>query len=225
MLFCAGRLVLLFSRKRLFSVKRTWAISGFREWVAILTKESIRKEILRIRGGLDAKTLILKSHQIALNLFTVKEFEMSLHVLFYLALDREVQTQEMIEYSFAKGKKVYVPIVFKGTHDLGITELVGLNIGFQRGHYGVREPEEKYLNIVPAEVVDFVVAPGLAFDFKGGRIGYGGGYYDRLMMNLSPAVQRVAVAFDFQVFDLVPQGDSDVPMHKIVTEKEAIHCR
>lgn len=190
-----------------------------------MTKESIRKEMMRIRGDLDADTLKHKSHQIALNLFAVKEFELSRHVLFYMALEKEVQTREMIERSLAKGKKVYVPVVFKEDRALGITELVGLNIGFKKGPYGVCEPEAKYLNIVPVAVVDFVVAPGLAFDFKGGRIGYGAGYYDRLLMSLSPDVQRVAVAFDFQVLDSIPQGDSDVPMHKIVTEKEAIRCR
>lgn len=177
-----------------------------------------------IRSSLDAETIKLKSRQIALNLFAVKEFELARNVLFYLSLDKEVQTDEMIERSLAMGKKVYVPLVSKKTCTLEVTELIGLNIGFKRGSYGVREPEKEYLKIVPATVIDFVVTPGLAFDFRGGRIGYGGGYYDQLLMSLSPSVQRVAVAFGFQVLDSVPQGETDVPVHKIVTEKEAIQC-
>ena len=150
---------------------------------------------------------------------------MARNILFYLSLDSEVQTDEMIERSIAMGKKVYVPLVSKETRTLKVTELFGLNIGFKKGPYGVREPEAEHLKVVPATVLDFVVAPGLAFDFKGGRIGYGGGYYDQLLMSLSPSVQRVAVAFGFQVLDSIPQGETDVPVHKIVTEKEAIQCR
>ena len=191
----------------------------------ISTKKSIREEMKAIRAGLDAETVKLGSKKIALNLFAIKEFQLARHILFYLALEKEVQTREMIERSLSMGKKVYVPLVDSVMRRLDITELVDLNIEFKKGSYGIYEPEDKYLKIAPVSIVDFVVTPGLAFDFKGGRIGYGGGYYDRLLKSLSPAVRRVAVAFDFQVIDSIPQEDSDVPVHKIVMEEETIHCR
>lgn len=191
----------------------------------VSTKESIRMEMKAIRARLDTEAVQLKSHRIALNLFELDEFQLARHVLFYLALEKEVQTREMIGQSFSMGKKVYVPVVEKEVRRLGVSELVDLNIEFKKGPYGINEPADKYLKAVPDAIIDFVVTPGLAFDFKGGRIGYGGGYYDRFLKGLPTTVQRVGVAFDFQVIDLLPQSDSDVPVHKIIMEEKTICCR
>jgi 5-formyltetrahydrofolate cyclo-ligase len=189
------------------------------------TKESIRMEMKAIRASLDKEAVQTRSHRIALNLYALDEFKHARNVLFYLALEKEVQTREMIGQSFAMGKRVYVPVVEKEMRRLGVSELVDLNIEFKKGPYGVNEPADKYLKAVPDSIIDFVVTPGLAFDFKGGRIGYGGGYYDRFLMGLPTAVQRVGVAFDFQVIDLLPQSDSDVPVHKIIMEEKTVCCR
>lgn len=190
----------------------------------ISTKESIRREMKAIRVCLDAETVKQKSHRIAGNLFALDEFQHSHHVMFYLALEKEVQTEEMIGRALAMGKKVYVPFVDKENRRLGITELLDLSMEFKKGSYGINEPADQYMKVVPDSMVDFVVTPGLAFDLKGGRIGYGGGYYDRFLKGLSPTIQRVAVAFDFQVVDSLPQGDSDVPVHKIVMEEKTVYC-
>ena len=191
----------------------------------IARHDGTRRRQRHSRAGLDADAVQQKSHRIALNLFALHEFQLARHVLFYLSLEKEVQTGEMIGKSLSMGKKVYVPVVDKAVRRLFITELVDLNIEFKKGAYGVNEPADKHLKVAPDSIVDFVVTPGLAFDVKGGRIGYGGGYYDRLLTGLSPAVQRVAVAFDFQVIDSVPQGASDVSVHKIVMEEKTICCR
>ncbi|MCH7623182.1 MAG: 5-formyltetrahydrofolate cyclo-ligase [Nitrospinae bacterium] len=78
--------------------------------------------------------------------------------------------------------------------------------------------------MVSPKVLDFVLVPGLAFDRKGGRIGYGAGYYDKFLKEVLDHVVRVGVAFDFQVLDSIPQTEFDVPVQKILTEKNSIIC-
>lgn len=77
----------------------------------------------------------------------------------------------------------------------------------------------------PAEV-DVALVPGLAFDVCGGRIGYGAGVYDRLLLRLRPSTIKVALAYDFQVHkEVLPQATHDLKVDYIVTEKQWIDCR
>lgn len=177
------------------------------------------------RAALDAETRARHSLEISRRLCALKEFEKSGNVMFYLSLEKEVQTEKMIEYSFQAGKAVYVPVVDKAARSLEVVELPGLDIQFEIGAFGIREPVKSLRKTVPRTRVDFVVTPGLAFDFEGGRIGFGEGYYDQLLKELPPSATRVGVVFDFQVVDSVPQLENDERVHFIITEKKTIDCR
>ena len=190
-----------------------------------IQKASIRKEILRIREGREDEDLRRMSRKIADHLFGLGEFQNSGHVLFYLSLEKEVRTDEMIGQSLNLGKSVYVPLVDKREGHLKISRLLGLDIEFQKGCFGIREPAVENLERVPPLVIDFVVAPGLAFDRKGGRIGFGSGYYDRFLGKIRSDAVCIALGFDFQVLDSVPQLEHDVRVRKIVTETGIINCR
>jgi 5-formyltetrahydrofolate cyclo-ligase len=73
--------------------------------------------------------------------------------------------------------------------------------------------------------VDLVVTPGLAFDRRGYRVGYGGGFYDRYLARLRPNAARTAIGFSFQVVEEVPADPGDERVHLVVTEAETIDCR
>jgi 5-formyltetrahydrofolate cyclo-ligase len=72
---------------------------------------------------------------------------------------------------------------------------------------------------VPDPAPDWILVPGLAFDRAGRRLGYGAGYYDRLLARL-PGVPRIAVAFSIQVIDQIPVDDHDLPVDILVTETQ-----
>jgi 5-formyltetrahydrofolate cyclo-ligase len=92
------------------------------------------------------------------------------------------------------------------------------------GHMGIPEPREPRL-LNPA-MIDVALVPGLAFDVCGGRIGYGGGVYDRLLPKLRATTLRIALAYDFQLLkEPLPQAEHDLQMDYIVTEKQWIDCR
>jgi 5-formyltetrahydrofolate cyclo-ligase len=191
----------------------------------IATKQSLRTDVLKARAMLDAEFVRAKSRKIAHALMLTREFQASRNLLIYLSLPQEVQTDEIIAAALASGKTVHVPLVCKEDENLQITVLESLDVPCKRGELGVREPEEKHRRLVDPGVVDLVVTPGLVFDKKGGRVGYGGGYFDRLFRHLSQNVRRIALAFDFQVVDKVPQTAGDAPMHMLITEERTLPCR
>ena len=177
-----------------------------------------------MREKLSEEALREKSREITKKLMELAEFQTCRNILIFLSLPREVQTEEMIQRSLASGKKVYVPLVDAAHKRLKISELSGLDIEFETSQFGIREPGPSHITIHPPAVLDFVLVPGLAFDRKGGRIGFGAGYYDRFLKGVADHVILVAVAFHFQVLETVPQTEFDVPVQRILTENETIIC-
>lgn len=189
-----------------------------------MSKTSIRKEMSRMRREMSLDAVVRKSHMIADRLFALEMFQESGDILTYLSLPQEVQTDSIIERALALGKNIYVPLVDRNEKRLLVTRLRGLDIGFVEGDYGVRVPAEKHWDIVPPSTVDLVVCPGLAFDERGGRLGFGGGYFDRLFRELPDRVFRLALAFQFQILKRVPVEEGDEFVQKIITEEVTIHC-
>ena len=187
-------------------------------------KATIRKEILEKRKSQDLEIGAAQSRSIIRTLLNHKEFQKADKILIYLSKDGEVSTDDLLGRAFELGKRVCVPVVDRGSDELRVSELPGPDISFRLGAFGVREPAEQDLNFLPPDQIDLVVAPGLAFDRRGGRIGYGKGYYDRLLSRLGSHVPRIALAFDFQVLDTVPQDESDIHVDAIITEKNTMNC-
>jgi 5-formyltetrahydrofolate cyclo-ligase len=93
------------------------------------------------------------------------------------------------------------------------------------GYMGIPEPavtEDRERDI---NDVTLVIMPGAAFDPKGNRLGYGGGYYDRLLSRLRRKIPLVALAYEEQLVDSLPAGPHDIRVHMIVTDRRVIHCR
>ena len=189
-----------------------------------LSKLKLRQEFREKRSILGEDYVIKRSLEIAKKLKAVKEFKDSKDILLFLSLKNEVQTGEIIKASLELGKRVYVPIVNDKSHQIMISELPRTNIVYKKGAYGIREPIKKYQSIVSPARVSFVVVPGLVFDFSGGRIGFGGGYYDYFLKGLSPYTVTAGVAFNFQVMEAIPLTENDVRVQKIITEEKTINC-
>jgi 5-formyltetrahydrofolate cyclo-ligase len=187
-------------------------------------KATIRKEILEKRQSQDPKARAAQSRSIVRTLLSYKEFQKAGQILIYLSKDGEVGTDDLLGRAFELGKRVCVPVVDQESGELRVSELPGPDTSFRLGAFGVREPVEEDLNFVPPDQIDLVVAPGLAFDRRGSRIGYGKGYYDRLLSRLGSQVPRIALAFDFQVLDSVPQDENDIRVDAIITEKSTMNC-
>ena len=85
-----------------------------------------------------------------------------------------------------------------------------------RATASIREPHPDLLKVSLTEL-DLVIVPGVAFDSLGRRLGYGGGYYDRLLATLTPGVPKIAGAYDLQVVAHIPSAPHDLRVDAIVT--------
>ena len=90
--------------------------------------------------------------------------------------------------------------------------------------FGIKEPKRERAQLLSPEEIDLFFVPGVAFDFTGTRLGFGGGYYDRLLAGL-PYKPIIALAFEIQITSQLPCGPFDIKMKKIITEDRIIECK
>lgn len=138
-------------------------------------------------------------------------------VALYLELADEVPTEPMVEACRHRGMDLFLP-VWDADRRVYVPALWLPDDNLRLGHYGVREPEAPRLALTAA--LDLVLVPGRAFTRTGGRLGRGGGYYDRfLTAPWAVAAVKVGVALDVQMVDDLPMSPRDVGLDWVVTEK------
>ena len=184
-----------------------------------MDKKYIRSTMLRRRNSLSREEVIDLSCKIEINLFSWKKFLSCDHILYYCSFGNEVMTDTMIDRSLSLRKKVYVPRILKKEGKLEICEIENLEKNFLINSLGMREPHGINVKTVSPVKIDAVVTPGLAFDRSGSRIGFGGGYYDKLFLELSDKSLRIGVAYDFQRAESLYQDFWDKKVHKVITER------
>ena len=182
----------------------------------------MRQIMLRRRNSLSPDEVKDLSDKIEINLFSWEKFLSCDHILYYLSFGNEVRTDAMIDRSLSLRKKVYVPRILKSAGKLEICEIKNLEKGFALNSLGIREPYRFNHQTFSPNKIDAVVTPGLAFDGSGGRIGFGGGYYDKLFLELPDKSLRIGVAYDFQRVQSLYQDPWDKKVEKVITEKNML---
>jgi 5-formyltetrahydrofolate cyclo-ligase len=182
-------------------------------------KRALRRAAIERRDLLSAGERSAKSERIVDRALGLPEVGAARTVMAFWSFGSEVQTAALIQRLHEAGKRVVLPRIVEG-EIAAVTYAPGDPVAATS--FGAMEPVGAEL--VPAEDVDVVIVPGVAFDRRGGRVGYGGGFYDRLLSR-APSAPAVAVAFDVQLVDGVPQGRNDSRVDVIVTEDEVIRPR
>jgi len=167
-----------------------------------------------------------KSQRICDRLMALPEFIKAREVLFYIDVRSEVRTRACIPKALALGKKVIVPYCVKD--ELALFPLEGMD-ELDLGAFKILEPKkelrERPEKQYDVKDVDLIIVPGVAFDKRGGRMGHGWGYYDRLLRRARPETPRVALAFQSQLFEEIPMDPHDIFMDKIITEEAVYDCK
>jgi 5-formyltetrahydrofolate cyclo-ligase len=149
-------------------------------------------------------------------------------VMWYVDAGSEVRTRHTLPEALTHGKRVVVPWCVVETNQLELFLLEDMS-ELVEGAYKILEPKDELRNLpakkVQPEELDLVMVPGTAFDPRGGRMGQGKGYYDRLLSRARPDAPLVALAFDCQIFDEIPVAAHDVFMDEVLTETRAIPGR
>ncbi len=131
----------------------------------------------------------------------------------YVAMPEEAPTKPLLENCWARGIAVVLPRI---TPAGLVLHKISSAVELVAGVWGILEPKENLPECAPEEI-DCVIVPGLAFDAHGGRIGFGKGYYDKLLTRLRPEVARIGWAFDAQIVGHVPMAEHDVRLDWVVT--------
>ncbi len=190
-----------------------------------MDKESIRKEALTAREALPVEDLISKSTNVAKQFLSTELYKNANTIMAYIDFRNEVQTEKIIKTAIADGKRVVIPISKVETRQLVLSEIINYDIELEAGAYGILEPRSKYLRETDPELVDLVLIPGVAFDTRGHRIGYGAGYYDRFLGKVRKDTSKLALAFELQIVDHACEDSHDVPVDTIITEDRIIKSK
>ncbi len=188
-----------------------------------VVKEEIRKEILQKRKSLTNSEYHDKCRRINTRLCGLPHYISAGVIHLYISsLSGEVDTFPILHDVWKRSKRVVVPCCRLNDRRLIHSELHSTD-KLVKNPVGIFEPVPDYERPVDSSVCDLVIVPGLAFDRLGGRIGFGGGYYDRFLTNVT--APTIALAFAFQIYDTVPLQDHDQRVNLIVTEDELIECK
>ena len=188
-----------------------------------LDKAELRKQALALRA--EVADHAQRSHTIVSRLRQLPEFQVSRNVLWYVSARTEVDTREALRAELAASRPVIVPYCHEDR--LRLFRLHN-EAELDRGRYGISEPRHALRGLderrVRIEDVDLIVVPGVAFDPSGSRLGYGKGYYDKLLGGAVSSTRIVALAFECQIVPRIPIEPHDARLHRIVTEERIYWC-
>jgi len=182
-------------------------------------KKILRKEILAIRNKMSVEEVNSNSKIIMEKLTSLNEFINAKTVFVYMDFGNEVVTRDLIKLMFAKNKHVVIPYTDTVETKLIPTEIFDLEKDLIKCKFGYYEPKKENVKYVEPQKFDLIVVPGVAFDKDLNRMGYGKGYYDKILSLRRNDCKAIAVAFDFQVLEKIPCEEHDVKMDMIITEK------
>ena len=186
-------------------------------------RQRLRKEILGARDLMDAGERHEKSNAAMQNFWSLPEMKHWSTLFIYVNFRSELETLELINRCLGQGIRVAVPLVEAATYSMIPFLIQDPEKDLVPGYYDIPEPDpEKCLRVTGREI-DAAVIPGSVFDINGGRLGYGGGYYDRFLVNDAPQAKRIGLAFEMQIVENVPVEPHDQPLDILVTEKRIVN--
>ena len=186
-------------------------------------RNEIARDVAQALGKLSAEELEARRLVIEDKLFEFANFMESKLVLFYLDKETEVPMRKIIERAQSVKKQVILPAFDVEKQKVSLMKVDDMGAGLKSGPKGLQEPDPARCKAIPLDQVDIAIIPGYAFDEKGGRIGAGEGYYDKLITKLPPTTRKIAVAFEEQVVPQIPMPPRHKHVDIIITDKRTIY--
>jgi 5-formyltetrahydrofolate cyclo-ligase len=190
----------------------------------MLDSLQLRKDILTARNQLTPQQINAKSMDIQQTLLSLEELRNRQSIFVYVSFRSEVATLTLIDALIDMGKTVIVPITRVQEKRLDAIHITNRSKDLEPGYCDIPEPKELLCNTreVAPEDIETILLPGSVFDERGGRFGYGGGYYDRFLAKV-PTAARIGLAYDLQIIEKAPLQKHDEILDLVVTESRVIH--
>jgi len=185
------------------------------------SKAEIRSSALRRRDALPPSVRQEYGRTILNRILAMDVFQRSQTVLAYSSFGSEIDTLPLLLAVLGSGKTLLLPKVKRAAGGLEAYEVRNIESDLRAGPWGILEPAPEICACRAPSEQELILVPGVAFDRQGGRIGYGRGYYDKLLASCSSLnhfPRTIAAAFEVQVVDAVPMEPHDVRIDMLVTE-------
>ncbi|MDR0247533.1 MAG: 5-formyltetrahydrofolate cyclo-ligase [Burkholderiales bacterium] len=188
-------------------------------------KQEIRRRVLALRDGLSVEARAAYSCLIAQQIAALPSFVAARTVLLFHPFGSEWESTLLAQEALQSGKTVALPRVLplQGTlRQMMLQTVEDIVHDTSPGMRGILEPFPER-PVVSPEMIDWVLVPGVAFTPRGERLGYGGGFYDRLLPQIPARVPRIVGAFDAQIIDTLPTDSHDCPVDAVYTERRVFY--
>ena len=181
-------------------------------------KKQMRDAVLAHRDAMLPPDRATASNSIIEKLCALPKYQHAKVILTYMGFGSEIETRPFVERILIDGKIAVLPRVDRASRSLILHAVESLS-ALEVSKWGIREPRANTLP-VPLSTIEFALLPGVAFDRTGNRLGYGRGYYDKLLSAADPTLARVAAGFSCQIVDAVPVSSFDQKIAILITENE-----
>ncbi len=187
-------------------------------------KKSLRKELLKKREELSSEFILNTSEHIFSKIKKLECYKNAKTIMVYVSYNKELNTHHFINEMINEGKIVITPTCVAG-NEMKLCVTKTFPGGFTTSKLGIMEIQDDKAETVSPEKLDLIITPGLAYTLEGKRLGYGGGYYDRLFEKITPYCTKVCPSYDDFLVDSIPTDFHDVPVDIIVTECKTIFVK
>jgi len=184
-------------------------------------KKELRKILQDRRDNLLIAFRKKISKNIAEKFFDTSYYINSSNILIYYPFRSEVDTTIVIKKALKDGKNIILPRV--SGHRLELFYVDDPKKQLKKGVYNIMEPNAVLCKKARISGIDLVVVPGVGFDRNLNRLGYGGGFYDKLLQCIPKKVKKIAFCFDIQVIDRIPVSKDDIKVDLLITDTGTYH--
>ncbi|MBU9724217.1 MULTISPECIES: 5-formyltetrahydrofolate cyclo-ligase [Bacillaceae] len=186
-----------------------------------MDKKQLRQQVKETLSSLSEEEKRLKTKKIQQHLFLLSAWKEAEVIGVTVSVGNEIDTYEIMERAWAEGKDVAVPKCFPNEKQLIFYKITSLD-DLEESFYGLKEPQvERSTELMPEEI-SLLIVPGLIFDQKGYRVGYGGGYYDRFLNKFGTYFHTCSLCYDFQLSKELPVESHDIPVQTVVTDVKTL---
>jgi len=178
-----------------------------------MTKASLRQTIVAMRRALSPDDCSKLSHSLFQQLISRPDIQSAKAIAAYSSFDNEVSVTEFIVWALAQGKRVALPYFQNDCYDIAWIQTLD---DLKQGKFGIMEPTVTALSCsLEKKDIDIWLVPGVAFTREGRRLGYGKGFYDRLLLDVPG--KKLGMAYPFQLVESLPQDSHDIVMDEVVS--------
>ena len=186
------------------------------------SKKSVLNEVDEKLSALSEDELAAKQSAIESNLLTFANFLESQLALLYINRSSEIATEKIIRTSLDVGKGIALPAYSESKHTMTLLRVNDYDEDLIKAESGVLEPNPATCKKVPLDIIDIALIPGLAFDEKGGRVGFGEGFYNKLITKLPETTRKISIAYEEQIVDAIQMDSRKYNVDIIITDKRTI---